>query len=885
MDRKHPAPTRLRTNDRDQPLGVGDSAPEFSWRVDGFDQISYEIEVTTESAETVWTSGVVAEGSPFGARYAGPALASATRYIWRVRAGDESTMSEWSSPTWFETGLLHPQDWSASWVTDAGPVEDRRTLYFHAVEEVPGQIVKARAYASALGWYRLFVNGEDVTGHSLVPRWTSFDTEVEYQAYDVTEYLRSGENTIGVVVAEGRFRGKNSYESRSAIYGDHLAAIVQIEAELSDGRHVRIVSRPGWLVGGGRIRTADHKHGERVDLRIPQTAGFSEPLDAKPAQALPPHPRALVAEALERVGEISRVRGVVGTTPAGVTLVDFGQNLTGVAHVTLSAPAGTLVRLSYSEVLTPEGELDVHYLDLMKRSKEWFQKDEIVVGADAEDYTPSFSLFGFRYLAIEADDPHIVVTVVAAEAVVISTPLDARADMTTSHPQLNKLWANVGWSLRSNFLDTATDCPTRERSGWTGDVQVFAPTAAILTQSDQYLRRYLHNLAVDQFDDGSVPVVIPREWSQRSPGNEGHQYGFRSAAGWGDAAVMVPATLHRYFGDEAVLRRQYPSACAWVEHVAQTASQGSGFARRFQRRAGDLEAYVVDTGQHFGEWLRPGENMMVEMIRQSVRPPAEVATAYFAHSASLLAGIATTLGEESDALRYGEMAAKARGAYRRAFVRKGGSRIGADKQDDYVRALAFDLLTPSEIPAAVDRLVHLIGLAGNHLGTGFLSTPMLLEVLTRNGRSDVAWAILMQDTAPSWMYQIGRGATTVWETWEGYDKHGAAKMSHNHYAFGSVAGWMFENIVGIRPLEPGYRHFVVEPAEGGGLASASGHIETGYGPIRVTWERKESGVEMRVHVPWGTRAHVPAAEGDTTLDPGEHIVRLRPSTSSAGAAR
>jgi len=882
MNALHPAPHGLRTDGRNEPLGIGDTAPEFSWRIDGFDQSIYEIEVSTLEGSQVWAPGPRRGTRPFGVPYDGPALESATRYSWRVRAGDDAGMSEWSDSSWFETGLLSPADWAAQWITDADDTEGRRTLYFHALEEVPGEVVSARAYASALGWYRLYVNGADVTGHALVPRWTSFDHEVEYQVYDVTEHLRAGQNSIGVVVAEGRFRGKNGYESRDAIYGDRLATIVQIEAELADGHRVRIASRPDWEVGGGRILTADHKHGQRVDARIPETAGISRPSDARPAFLLPPHPRALIAESVERVGETGRLQGKLGVTPKGVQLVDFGQNFTGVARTRLSGPAGTRVILSYGEVLTADGELDVHYLDLMKRSKEWFQKDEIVLGDSPVDYTPSFSMFGFRYLTIEAEDPTVTVTVEDVEGIIISTPLERRATMTTSDPELNQLWQNVEWSLRSNFLDTATDCPTRERSGWTGDVQIFAPTASILVDSDQYLRRYLHNLALDQFDDGSIPVVIPREWSERTPGNEGHQYGFRSAAGWGDAAVMVPATLYRYFGDTAVLRQQYPSARAWVEHVAATAAGASGLVRRFQRRAGDLETFVVDTGRHFGEWLRPGENMMTEMMKLSIRPPAEVATAYFAHSARLLAEMAELLDEKSDATRYRSMADNARTAYQRAFVIKGGHRIGADKQDDYVRALAFELLEPSQIPGAVGRLSQLVERAGNHLATGFLSTPMLLDVLVKHGRSDLAYTILMQDTSPSWLHQIRRGATTTWETWEGYDKHGAAKMSHNHYAFGSIASWMLENIAGIKPIEPGYRVFQVQPVIGGGLTSSNASVETGYGTIRTAWVTHVSGdATLTVSVPWGTKAHVPEDDEVTVLEPGEHEVLLQASSTVA----
>ncbi|MEV6159867.1 family 78 glycoside hydrolase catalytic domain [Nonomuraea sp. NPDC052129] len=861
-------PSDLRTGRRVDPIGLDSARPEFSWGPGDLAQQWYELEVADSAGEKVWTSGRVTGERPFGVPYEGPALRAKTRYVWKVRVGDDGRASDWSDPATFETGL-QDEDWSAIWITDDQPTDSRRTLYFRGAATLPPQVVRARAYATALGWYRLFVNGTDITGHALVPRWTPLDQYVEYQVYDITDALRAGENVFDVIVADGRYRGRNGFQSRGAVFGDRLATLVQIEAELADGTSVTLGSDTTWTVGAGPVRTADHKHGERVDLRLAYQPGISLPLDACPAVELAHHDRRLIGEEVERVGEVGRLPGRITKTPQGVILVDFAQNFAGVARVRLSGAPGTMVRLSYSEVLTPDGELDVHYLDLFGRSKEWFQRDEVTLGETAADYTPWFTVHGFRYLAIEPLTDDEAFRVEDVEGIVLSTPLRSTATFASSDERLNRLWSNVEWSLRSNFLDTATDCPTRERSGWTGDIQIFGPTASVMVDADPYLRRYLRNLAAEQFPDGGVPTVIPREWSQFSGGKD-QQYAFRSAAGWGDTAVMLPWTVHTYYDDPEILRRQYPSMRAWVENIARIAAESSGLVRRFGRRAGRLERYVVDTGMHFGEWLRPGENMITQMIRNKIRPPAEVATAYFAHSCHLLARIAQQLDHASDAERYGELAEHARSAYRAAFVREGGARIGAGRQDDYVRALAFGLLEPAEQDRAATRLAALIEDNGGHLATGFLSTPMLLSVLVEVGRSDLAYRVLLQSSPPSWLHQIERGATTIWETWEGHDRKGAARMSHNHYAFGSVAGWLFEHVVGIRPLEPGYRRFAVAPTPGGGLTSAGGTLETGYGTIAASWHVTDATTVLEVTVPPGTQAEV-HHEGDVRrLGAGTH---------------
>lgn len=882
------APNYLRTNRLREPIGINSEMVEFSWRLSGeAGQQAYDIEVTTapdpvEGRITIWRSGVIQEDRPFSAPYAGPTLSARTAYEWRVRVQRDGMWSPWSEPSKFETGIFNKAAWSGRWIGTPGTEEaDSRTLYFRTTVELESPVVRARAYATALGWYKLLVNGIDHTGSALVPRWTPFDKYVEYQTYDVSNSFHPGINVLGMVVAEGRYRGENGNGSHRRVYGDRLGVIAEVVLDLADGSQVRIATDDQWQVGTGRIRSADPKTGERVDLRIGQSDWMNPevPLESQVnAELLPAHSREIVAEEVERVQEVSRLQGKVSRTPSGVQLVDFGQNFSGYARVRLAGDEGTTARLLYSEVLTPEGELNTGYLlpGKTKQTEDWFQRDEAVLTPNPTEYTPSFTIHGFRYLAIEGAYP---LTEDDVEGVVLSTDMDYLSNFQASDPRLEQLWRNAVWSLRSNFTDTPTDCPTRERSGWTGDIQVFGPTAAQLVDADAYLRRYLRNLRIEQLPDGSVPPFIPAEFSE-GRGKRPIAMAYNSV-GWGDVTVILPWTLLNYYGDTDVVRSQYPSAKMWVDSLERRAARKRPMARWFSKSAGELEKYIIDTGFHWGEWLRPGEGLAYSAVKAFLRAPAAVATAYFAHSARLLSQMATILGKEEESARYERLSENAAAAWRAAFVRAEGGRIGEDKQDDYVRGLAFNLLLPEQRPAAVARLVELITAAGNHLGTGFLSTPMLLSTLVEAGHADLAYSILMQTTVPSWLGQIDKGATTIWETWEGYDKRGRPRASHNHYAFGSVAQFLQERVAGLAPQEPGYRTIRFAPVVGGGITSASVSVETPYGRAYSGWVLLDGSLTLKVTVPPGATGLVVLGESQYQVPAGDHqfVTRFTESNS------
>ncbi|MBI4899820.1 MAG: family 78 glycoside hydrolase catalytic domain, partial [Actinobacteria bacterium] len=410
------SPHSLTTGGRVDPLGIGADAPELAWRLPaGQRQCGYEIEVAEGSAfaqsSLHWRSGSVVGERPFGVVYAGAPLQPRTRYSWRVRVLDEDAPSPWSAPAHFETGLLGKDRLTGEWISApyAGP-EDRRVLYFRTEVTLPDGVARARAYASALGWYKLFVNQTDVVGHALVPRWTPFDESVEYQVYDVTQALHSGVNVLGIAVGDGRFRGAlGDGGSGDARYGDRLGVAVEFDLELLDGSRMTITTDDRWTVGTGGVRRADPMLAVEVDLRVDQcrwleAGAFLE--DACAAVVLPEHGRRLIAEDVERVRDIARLSGTIRRSPSGMQIIDFGQNSAGIAALTLRGRRGQRVALTYGEALTPDGELDKDYLFVRspRRPGPTFQRDTVTLSGEPTRYCPWFTIRGFRYVEVEGAD-------------------------------------------------------------------------------------------------------------------------------------------------------------------------------------------------------------------------------------------------------------------------------------------------------------------------------------------------------------------------------------------------------------------------------------------------------------------------------------------------
>lgn len=846
-----PAPVALTAEYQTDPLGLGIDRPRLSWQLSfperGARQTAYQIEAAAEpaalerGAPLAWDSGRIDSDQSVLLPYGGPALTSAQRIVWRVRAWNEAGQpSDWSRPATVEAGLLHPSDWKAQWITPSLQVDRTASQPAPLVRgtfRIDRPVREARLYITGLGLYDAQINGREVGDRLLTPGWTDYDKRIEYQTYDVTGLLRSGDNALGVILADGWYRGFLAFAGGRNTYGDRLGLLAQLRIVLDDGS-VQVVGTDGsWKCTTGPILAADLYNGETYDARLEKTGWTGPGYDDAgwSAVTLLDHTKdtlfAGIDPPVRRTGEIRPVS--VTLAADGGYIFDLGQNLVGWVRLHVRGPAGTPFVLRYAEVLDQSGQLYTANLRAAKATDRYFLGDP----HREETFEPQFTTHGFRYVEVYGFPRHPSLDSVTG--IVVSADLRRTGTWASSSRLLNQLQQNVVWSQRGNFLSIPTDCPQRdERLGWTGDAQIFARTAAYNFDVAGFLTRWLGDLAADQKADGGVPFVIPDVLSKDAPT-------LQAAAGWGDSAVIIPWTLYLAYGDRQVLARQYPSMKAWVDYMRHAST--------------DL---LWNTGPQFGDWL----SYQAPSDEARNYPGAStgndlVATAFLAHSSDLLSQAARVLGQEEDARTYAALRDQVKAAFDREFVTPNG-RVGENTQTAYTLALTFDLLPADQVAQAARRLAADVALRGNHLTTGFLGTPYLCRALSDHGQLDAAYDLLTQESYPSWLFPVRMGATTIWERWDGAKPDGTFENpdmnSFNHYSYGSVDAWMYGVVAGIEvdPATPGYRHTLLEPRPGGGLTFVQATEQTPYGEVASSWNVDGDTFALTVRVAPNTTATV-----------------------------
>ncbi|CAN7506824.1 glycoside hydrolase family 78 protein [Arthrobacter sp. LjRoot78] len=821
-------------------LGVGNSTPRISWKTlaaPGWTQAAYQIE-TTSNGETHVSERIASADSVLVPWPAAP-LSSGDEAAVRVRvwgAGDADP-SDWSAHSVVEAGLLRPEDWTASAIThawDEDPESDRRPPLLRRDFSVPAPVAKARLYVTAHGLYEVEINGTRVGNDTLSPGWTVYGERLRYYTYDVTELIREGDNAVGSWLADGWYRGRIGFhDGYRNLYGDKVALLAQLQITHDDGSVTVVGTDQTWKAAFGPIGFTGLYEGESYDAReLP--AGWSQPgFDDEgwgPVLAVPRDPATLVAPDGPPVRCTEEVRPArIFTSPAGKTLVDFGQNLVGRLRITVQGQPGDTVTLRHAEVLQ-EGELFTRPLRRAISTDSY-----TIAGTEPETWEPRFTIHGFRYAEIEGWTGGEISANVAAR--VYHTDMERTGWFDSSNPGLNRLHENVRWSMRGNFVDIPTDCPQRdERLGWTGDIQVFAPTASFLYDCSGMLTSWLKDVAIEQLPDGTVPWYVPvipggDEWTPIRPG-----------AVWGDVAVLTPWTIYQRFGDTQVLQHQYASAKAWVDLM--------------DTRAGGT--HLWNTGFQLGDWLDPTAPPHDPTAAKT--DPYLVATAYFAWSAVHLGKIASVLGNTADELHYTELGRAVARAFADEYIYPTGA-VAGDAQTAYALAIVFDLFPSEEQKQlAGRRLAELVFDGGNRIATGFAGTPVISDALTDVGALDTAYDLLLEKECPSWLYAVEQGGTTIWERWDAMQPDGTVNpgnmTSFNHYALGAVADWMHRVVAGIAPLAPGYRRILFKPRPGGHLTHASARHETPYGTASISWTVRDTGFDVHVEVPTGCTARV-----------------------------
>ena len=868
----------LRTLHLHRPLGIGDK-PYFSWETEtaggeGVFQKSYEITVRESEAGTViWDSGTVCSEQQAFVPYGGGPLKSRTEYTWHVRTESDSGIAAEAEAT-FETALLCENDWTAGWVKAPGRVSARKKGYgcqppatmFRKSFRVEKSIRRARLYVTCRGVYCLTVNGKKADDRAFAPEYTSYPKVLCYQTYDLTDLLTEGENVLGMYVGDGWYFSPAAAMDRRNLKESH-AVLFQLEITASDGSVQTVASDSGVKTSDGPVLFSELFSGEKYDARkeIPgwDRPGFDD-AGWKPVKTASYGYAGLRAQPEEPVRPVMELAAEkVYISPKGEHIIDFGQNIAGRVRFRGNLPEGVCVTLEHFEVTDREGNYFNNILSAGGVGEGVEQKVEFVSAGRSQVFEAMFSYQGFRYVRVSG------LKEVRGEdftAAVLSTGAEETGTFACSRGDLNRLCGNIRWSQRANMLSIPTDCPQREKAGWTGDIGIYAETALLNEDVTGLLTRWLACLNADQAENGAVPMVVPFNQNYRSMskmmGMAFGSFGPFGVAGWGDAAVIVPLTMYRITGNTQILRQQYPSMRAWCGYTVRAAEKRGN--RKFPA---EKEKYLWDTGFQYGEWLIPSEsergfdfkNMRTLMAGTAVY----TSPVYMYYSLGLLEEAAEILGEEEDVLRCRSIRAKVKDAVASCLIdEEGNLRIPAERMGAYVLLLCVELVPERFRKKYEERLVSMIHENGDCLDTGFLASPFLLKTLKNIGRTDLAYRLLFQTKAPSWLYEVEKGATTVWESWFGYQEDGTpVNVSMNHYSFGCVASWIYENINGIRPAAPGFRKFVIEPVPDDSVTWAKRTFHSEYGVVVSDW-KTDSGIFMlHAEVPFGTEADIVLPDG------------------------
>lgn len=838
---------RIHIDYQTNPEGLSE-ASQFGWEIESDKrnvvQKSYQLQIAAdrEFTQIVYESGRVESGASAHVFADGFVPESARKYYVHVSVCDGKEESGWSSSAHFITALMDGSEWKAPFVsaeTDDSYKECSKGTYVRGCFTLRGKVKEAYAFTTALGLYNFYLNGEKVGTDEMTPGWTSYRRHLLYQTYDVTEYLKEGENAAGAMLGAGWYKGVMGLTKARNNYGDRTGFAMQLFVRYEDGTEETVCTDESWTGCDSPVVFSEIYDGETYDasLEIKDWAKTGTPSgDWKPVVFVPFDTGVLRAQSGSRVKMMDKLPAKrVFTTPKGETVIDFGQNLAGRIHVTASGKAGDVIELRCFEVLDRDGNV---YLDNLRAAKTTMK---YIFGADETiTWHPRFTFMGFQYALVVSYPGEVKAENFTAYT--LHSEMEQTGTITCSNPLLNQLHHNYLWGLKGNFLDVPTDCPQRdERLGWTGDAQIFCRTACYLMNAYTFYKKWLRDVEVDQTPEGGVPHVVPNIEEGRTDGNWLLRQGPHSAAAWADVAVINPWTMYLMFGDKEILKRQYRSMKGWIDFMKD---HSDDYIWNYKLQFGDWVALDAEEGSYFG-----------------ATPNDLTCTAYFAYSTGLFVKIAEALGREEDARAYGELYRHIVEKFQNTFFDADGN-MTAQTQTAHIVALYFKLTPEKYIPQTVEGLKRLLAKENGHLVTGFVGTPYFCHALSQNGCVKEAYDLLLKEDFPSWLYQVKMGATTIWEHWDGMKPDGtmwsAGMNSFNHYAYGAIGEWMYRVMAGIEPDEgcTGFQHAVFYPRIGGNLSFVDGTYHSIYGEEGVRWENRENTVTMTVRIPANTTASI-----------------------------
>lgn len=833
-------------------LGLDKHAPRISWKLQdnrrNAGQSAYQIQVGRDERfeDLMWDTRKVQSEQSVQLSYEGPALEKFEKYYCRVRAWDNNDgVTDWCEPAEFEMAMISWKDWEASWITPEYDYTAPKTAcpIIRKEFQVRKKVAKARVYVTAKGLYELRLNGEKVGKDFLTPGWTSYNKRTLYQVYDVTDMLLDGANAIGATIGSGWYKGELGWRSRRNLYGGREALILELHLYYEDGTKEKILSDSSWQSSyRGPIVFDEIYHGEVYDARkeidfdkagckfenwfgVRVMGGVTK--ENLHAQECPPVREKLVLHPID-----------ILTTPEGDTVLDMGQVMTGHVRFRVKGNCGDEVVLKHGEILDPAGNFYTANLKGAKQEIRYILKDDKEV-----IFEPHFTYQGFRYVKIEKYPGEIQKE--NFEGIVLYSDLEKIGSFECSDKTLQRLTQNILWGQRGNFVDIPTDCSQRcERLGWTGDIQIFSATAALQMKTPLFLEKWLNDVRAEQFPSGGVPWVVPDIYDDTYAYDLAGYVGQNEkvSAAWGDCITIVPWSQYLAFGDEQLLAENFQSMKKYVEFIRSQGPCEFTWEKCFQ--LGDWVALDAPYGSFVG-----------------ATDVDYVATAYYAKSTEILYKTAKILGKEEEYKEYTQLHKNILETFNQKYVEEDGS-LKIKTQTALILAVEFHLVSSELAQKYMDELAQWLKDTNYDLITGFVGTPYICRVLSEYGHQETAYKLLFKKEYPSWMYQVERGATTVWEHLDGIRPDGTLwnprMNSFNHYAYGSVAEWIYTGITGLQECEsaPGYKKFRIQPLLGQELDYASFTYESMYGKIVSGWERNGKQIKYKISVPASTTAEI-----------------------------
>ncbi|SFP83270.1 alpha-L-rhamnosidase [Butyrivibrio proteoclasticus] len=824
------------------------SNPHISYKVASDGQnvhiTNCHIVVRDQAGKTMWETDTTEQ---IEILYEGEKLKPSSEYTVDVAVKSDTGEEAFSSIR-FTTGLMSDK-WPGTFITDGSySFTEKKVspepMTFRKKIRAAGNVVKAYVYATAMGIYEMYFDGEKVGDRYFAPGFTSYKKRLQYQTYDVTEYFNQGkEINVDFTVSGGWAVGSFIYSRNNRFAADRQALSAMFYFVYDNGEADLFGTDSSWLVTRqGKVKMADLYDGETFDSTVKLEESAWKNAEEEKLKYNPQ----IIAECGAPVTEHEVFLPLSEDKKGEEIIYDFGQNFAGIVRFTVkNAKKGQVIEIRHAEILNPDGTLNTSFLRSAKATVTYICSD------GEQIFSPSFTYMGFRYVAVKGvkrEDFEI-------KAIALYSDMADRGSFECSDEMINKLQSNIRWSTKSNFVDIPTDCPQRdERMGWTGDIAVFSTTACFNFDTGRFLKKWLGDVRSEQLPTGGLPNTVPA-----------NGFGFpvtmptMAIDWWGDACVLVPWALYMSDGDISVLKDNYDMMKKYVGACRRWAAAFSLGKNRF--------IWHTPSIFHFGDWVAPDAPKMPQWQKRS----KWTATASLYNTSSILANVAEILGHNEDAKEYRKLSENVADAYECIFT-DGNGRLKEEFQTAYVLPIQFGMFKKENRKKAVDNLVKLIEKNNYCIGTGFPGTPYILFALADNGRADVAYKMLLNTKCPSWLYEVRTGATTIWERWDGLDENGQCPIgddgtgnmiSYNHYASGAVGDFLYKRVAGIEPLDAGYKKFRIKPVLGGNLTYAKAKIDTSYGVASSEWRIEDSVFSIDIEVPVGCQCILELPDGKT----------------------